>query len=217
MNYEGYAHRERRGYRADSPRSHQSIEDISKLARTLLFPNCAPEQGLPSGVELLEAMETCKVKVEGQWYWVKTEVARMPSSVLAEARYLEDESSFIIRVSEATYEALIENNGRARFSVCHELGHIVLHDAQLIRLSHIPHVQAALQRAAAPEHKVFWDTEWQADSFAASFLVPTDGLKALRSQRGGWLSSSAVSTTFGVSNESATIRISNFCRQESNT
>ena len=65
-----------------------------------------------------------------------------------------------IALREDVYRGACNGDGRARFTVAHELGHLVLHAKQPLR------------RAAAGELKPFQSSEWQADMFAAQLLMP---------------------------------------------
>ncbi|MDC5547674.1 ImmA/IrrE family metallo-endopeptidase, partial [Acinetobacter baumannii] len=77
-----------------------------------------------------------------------------------------DKGELIIR--EDVYEALNDPNdpmhGRARFTLAHELGHLILHEGPALH-----------RQTAVVEHKVYEDSEWQADCFAGEFLMPTAG------------------------------------------
>lgn len=78
-------------------------------------------------------------------------------------------------IREDVYEAWNDPNdpmhGRARFTLAHELGHLVLHEGPAL------HRQTAMIK-----HKVFEDSEWQADYFA-EFLMPTVGCWNLAAQQ----------------------------------
>ncbi len=71
-----------------------------------------------------------------------------------------DKGELVIR--EDVYEALNDPDdpmhGRARFTLAHELGHLVLHE-----------VRRCIDKTAMIKHKVFEDSEWQADYFASEF------------------------------------------------
>ena len=60
-----------------------------------------------------------------------------------------------------------EDDPRARFTVIHELGHIAMaHTRSLNR-----------DRGRGREIKPYEDSEWQANTFAAEFLMPLDDMK----------------------------------------
>ncbi|OYQ75513.1 ImmA/IrrE family metallo-endopeptidase [Wohlfahrtiimonas sp. G9077] len=67
-----------------------------------------------------------------------------------------------ILLSESTYNAACFGDGRARFTVAHEIGHLVMHKEQ-----------SAFARSSG-NHKIYEDAEWQADTFASSFLMDVD-------------------------------------------
>lgn len=104
----------------------------------------------------------------------------------------------IVRLQEEAYRGVQRGDGRSRFTVAHELGHVFLHTGLLIRMKRIPHLKGALARGG---HPAYLDSEWQANAFAGSLLVPADGLDALR--RVGKLRVAEVSRQFGVSHTTA--------------
>jgi transcriptional regulator with XRE-family HTH domain len=57
------------------------------------------------------------------------------------------------------YEAACRNDGRARFTACHEFLHFLLHR------------EVAFARARDDSDKIYCDSEWQADEFAGALLV----------------------------------------------
>lgn len=65
------------------------------------------------------------------------------------------------------YEALHNGDLRARFTIAHEFGHFMLHEG------------VALARGGSQEHKIYEDSEWQANSFAAELLAPVSQCKGL--------------------------------------
>lgn len=69
-------------------------------------------------------------------------------------------SSTII-VHEDLYDEACAGWGRARFTLCHELGHFVLHRA----------LKATLDTQKRRGHRLYEDSEWQADRFAAALLA----------------------------------------------
>lgn len=69
----------------------------------------------------------------------------------------------MIIVSQTTYNGAYEGVGRHRFTLCHELGHYILHGADRVSFPR-------LDRSIQP----YEDTEWQANTFAGELLVPED-------------------------------------------
>jgi Zn-dependent peptidase ImmA (M78 family) len=78
-----------------------------------------------------------------------------------EARTYPDK--YLIEIREDVYYAATDGDRRAQFTLAHEVGHLVLH--------------AGLDKSvsfarSSTEHKIYEDSEWQADTFAAEFLMP---------------------------------------------
>ncbi|MBP2659688.1 MAG: ImmA/IrrE family metallo-endopeptidase [Firmicutes bacterium] len=72
--------------------------------------------------------------------------------------------SNIMRIREDVYVGAIERNPRDRFTLCHELGHFLLHQPQFISFA----------RGGVP---VYRQPEWQANTFAAELMAPYDLVK----------------------------------------
>lgn len=70
-----------------------------------------------------------------------------------------------IYLREDVYEGVIEGRGRDRFTACHELGHYLLHLKAQIKF-----------HRSAGRLKAYVDSEWQANTFAAGLMMPTDRL-----------------------------------------
>ncbi len=73
-----------------------------------------------------------------------------------------------IDVRESVYEAAASGVGRDRFTLCHELGHYILHGPENISYPRV-----------ARKIKAYEDPEWQANTFAGELLAPTDKIKNL--------------------------------------
>jgi transcriptional regulator with XRE-family HTH domain len=74
-----------------------------------------------------------------------------------EGRVLSGTNCIMLR--EDVYDAACGGQGRARFTVCHELGHFLLHR------------EIMMARNREERHPVYRDAEWQADFFAGSLLL----------------------------------------------
>jgi hypothetical protein len=81
-----------------------------------------------------------------------------------EAAVNPDKGELIIR--EDVYLALTDPtsyaHGRARFTIAHELGHLFLHEGITLN-----------RQIKIKDHKVYEDSEWQADTFASELLMPS--------------------------------------------
>lgn len=95
----------------------------------------------------------------------------------------------VIRIRDDVYEGAWNNQGRDRFTLAHELGHLVLHSG------------VALARGpGSGNHKLYEDSEWQADTFAAELLMPVKFI---------WANDSEYDLVerFGVSYDAARVRL----------
>ena len=91
-------------------------------------------------------------------------------------------------IREDVYDQLHQGNGRARFTIAHEIGHFILHDG------------VALARFNDGKHKAYEDSEWQANFFAAELLAPCIACKEINSIE-------RLVNSFGISYECAEYRI----------
>lgn len=80
---------------------------------------------------------------------------------------LTDFQNRLVYIRESTYEKLGKADGRARFTLAHECGHVVLHtDQWLYKLA------TAARTIDLTTVKPFLSPEWQANKFAAVLLMP---------------------------------------------
>ena len=69
-----------------------------------------------------------------------------------------------IRIREDVYNEACVNNGRARFTVAHEIGHFLIHTPDSIVLCR------QVEGTKLPPYE---DPEWQANTFAGELLAPS--------------------------------------------
>ncbi len=122
----------------------------------------------------------------------------VPCSELPDDLALAYPSKGLIKIREDIFDRACSGNGMARFTLAHEFGHLVLH-------SGIP-----LHRAFEPGMKTYRNSEWQADEFAGSLLMPAEMVNVHDSIE-------ANSQTFGVSLKAAGVRINNIRRRNEAT
>ena len=86
---------------------------------------------------------------------------------------LENPGGPFIKVRPEVYDAAFAEDGRARFTLLHECGHIFLHQ----------NVSALHRKAWQPTTQlpVYRNSEWQADVFAAELLMPPKSFIGRRS------------------------------------
>ena len=104
--------------------------------------------------------------------------------------------SGVLRIREDIYDALIRKDCRARFTIAHEIGHLTLHQGVPLRWAGTP------QNNVSRTHAFYEDSEWQADTFAAEFLMPVDLI------RKSCTKAVEIADVFGVSLDAALIRLS---------
>ncbi len=190
------------GLPASRSLSYEKAEMEGQRVRGILGLN--PRERIPSGTRLFESLEGYTYDIAGTSFGLTYGVSE---SLLTEAQAeLEPESgNFVIQLSEEAYAGLENDLPRSRFSVCHEIAHVVLHYPELMKLSRIPHTHTALLRSSSRTHPVYFDTEWQANAFAAAFLMPAIALKEMENQ--GQLTSSSIQEEFVVSYSAALTRM----------
>jgi Zn-dependent protease with chaperone function len=97
----------------------------------------------------------------------------------------------VIYITSSTYEGVIRNDDRARFTIFHELGHLLLAHSR------------NFHRDTTVSFPIWENSEWQADQFAAEILMPLDVIRAKNLIVAGELRKE-----FGVSHTAASIRLS---------
>lgn len=96
-----------------------------------------------------------------------------------------------IILPQSVYDAACQNEGRARFTVAHEFGHLILHPKHRLSLSR-----------SASEVKPYRNPEWQANQFAAGILMPEVLVRK-------YSSVVEIVDAFGVSTQAAELRMKN--------
>jgi Zn-dependent peptidase ImmA (M78 family) len=97
-------------------------------------------------------------------------------------------SKHIMRIREDVYLGATQNKGRDRFTIAHEVAHLILHEDSSISLCRL-----------APKEKLrpFEDPEWQADAFAGELLASSyliKGMTVAQVQKKCFVSSAAART-----------------------
>ena len=195
------------GVRADRGYSYRKLEEMATNVRVLL--NHPPTEAINT-LRLFDGLEIKGRVRTGQFIPIQGGVIEIKDSE-GFSKFDSDRSVIEILASLNTYSWLEKGYPRAGYFVAHELGHCLLHTDQLIRLAQLPTAQKeALHRGGQMvAHKVFQDTEWQANAFASALLMPARGIYVLE-QKYNELSPAIVAEHFHVSDESATYRVGLF-------
>lgn len=93
-----------------------------------------------------------------------------------------------LHIRESVYEGACNNNGRDRFTLAHELGHILLHGVEGIEYPR--------SGQAIPAYR---DPEWQANTFASMLLMPRSKIRGMSTEE--------VMRKCGVSRQAAEIAL----------
>lgn len=193
------------GYQVQ-PRSRRHIERTANDVRRSL--DIDPLLPLP-GWELFERIGRYHVRVGRQPVRLTYGVEEtLEGGALACATYNDDQQEIALILTGESYDDLeLRNGNRARFSVCHEIAHAVLHADRLVQITRIDHDRRAMLRAEATT-PAYASSEWQANAFAAAFLVPGEGLVYLEKQ--DRLTAFAIRFMYGVSTTMAEKRLATF-------
>jgi hypothetical protein len=181
------------------PRSCEDLEWKAAGTRRTLLPNLS-ENDAVDGVELFEYGLEDRGPVLLNGSDVTVAVAKLPSELEALIEHIgEPGELYKISLSERSYRWLEERHPRGLFTLAHETGHLVLHRAELRELSTLPHRERVLARQSST-HKAYRDSEWQADYFAAAFMMPAIPVLELGDV-------DRIRARFGVSEQAAQIRL----------
>lgn len=139
-----------------NPRSKENIQKVAMMFRRIFQPDVHKPFDILTCLEidLGKVMEhDFAFVVHGRSYMGMTEAAVLPDKKL-------------MNIREDVYDALHNHDVRARFTIAHEFGHLFMHKG------------VALNRGDG-NHKIYEDSEWQANQFAAELLAPLQGCVGL--------------------------------------
>lgn len=138
------------------PRSKDSIAGFARAFRNKVCKTEATDC-----LNVLKALEIYLPNLtEG-----KFEFFPLDRSVMGDTEAAMAPDSMKMFIRQDVYEALHDGDLRARFTIAHEFGHFILHEG------------VALARGDARDHKIYEDSEWQANCFAAELLAPVSQCK----------------------------------------
>lgn len=160
------------------PQSTKDIYIIAEVIRSVFSEMMA----LPLYVPIDRIYEVLPELIEGFSFEVVTKAD------IGDDHGLTYPGKQIILIREDIYDGACRGNGRDRFTMAHELGHLFLH--REVRFARSPH------NTTVP---IYMNSEWQADTFASGFLVDKEALGRCKSVE-------EVTDTFGISIAAAKCR-----------
>ncbi len=178
--------------------SWASLEKITEQVRRKVIPDFYDRV---QALNLAEFFEFDLKKLYGYEY----QITNLPTGV--EAITLCKSKTIIL--SEETYEGLHDGDGRARFTVAHELGHVIVHAPYLSESTSTRQnsVGVRLNRSSLAPYE---DPEVQANAFAARLLMPTQQVRYLISEGHN---ANEIAKIFGVSFEAASYRMKSLLKK----
>ena len=191
------------GVRADHKYSYSKLERLAAYARQQLkFPS---DQAIDP-LKLFEDLHEITIRQgNGKEIPLRSGVIALEDSE-GYTRYDQESGAIEILAAETTYRRLEERHPRAAYFLAHELGHCLLHTDQLIRLAQLPTNQQAAFHRGWEGHKIYEDTEWQANAFASTLLMPAGGIAVLERDC-AQITIEVIANQFGVSQEAASYRL----------
>jgi len=195
-----------RGVPAYRGRSYAELERLAGDVRRKIAPAAKVTESL-NATSIFEHLDEYRVSVRGTSVALDYAVENLPPTVEAEAKYDPETNKIVVTLSAKTYAELRRGTPRAVFTVAHEIGHAVLHPAELFDRALAPDPRA-MQRVI-PTHQLYKDTEWQANGFAAALLMPARGLLILEAN-GADLDGFVISEQFAVSMQAAELRLKTY-------
>lgn len=185
-------------------RSYADLERAAAFARRRLVPELAVVEPI-NGIRLFErGLSENGKRIAGAK--VEARVQALPNEIEAYTCFNGD-AGYVLTISERTYAQLERRDPRGMSTLAHEVGHLLLHRRELQKLTQLPHRELTLERGRH-NHQFFEDSEWQADAFAAAFVIPAPALDLAADE--GWLREDEIRGIFKTSSAMTRIRIENF-------
>lgn len=135
--------------------------DIRTIAKA--FRKCCGLQNCRK-VPVITILEKILGKIYPEFEW----------SVVSESEMSEEGKTYPgvneIRIRQDVYVNACKDDGRARFTIMHEIGHFILHSTQRIALCRLENGEKL---------PAYEDPEWQANTFAAECLMDVDVIRGM--------------------------------------
>lgn len=113
---------------------------------------------------------------------------------MGDSHGLTDPDQLIMLIREDVYDGANRGLGRDRFTLAHELAHLLLHGGRYLQ-------RIDPNAVTHPTHQKFEDSEWQANAFASELLMPVSVVKRYSN------SAERLATAAGASVQAAKVRI----------
>ena len=126
------------------------------------------------------------------------EVRELPPSIEGATDFFRK----VVTLSPETYYLMVAGDGRARFTVSHEVSHVALHQAVFREM--LIENRRTIQLFRADSIPIFQNPEYQANCFASSLLMPAKQVANILRQ-GGNLND--IVKTFNVSRQAAEVKV----------
>jgi hypothetical protein len=167
--------------------------------------------------DLLDRIRGSRVRVDGLHEIVVKEFEL--DGLLGKSVFDPVRSLYAIILSPSTFGFLKRNNPKGAWTLVHEFSHVWLHHRYLEKLSRLEKQSRAGDRGARQtlddklswrSHQVRFDSDSQADTLTANFLMPAEGVKLLQTEERSPLTSGMIARHFNISDQSAGFRLINY-------
>ena len=138
------------------PESREDLRYLAKLIRKEL--GIALDKKYVDVTWILERLDV----LDSEYSYEIVDDDELGAAVQAQTDILKD----TIYIKESVYEGAIQNNGRDRMTIAHEILHLILHQP----------VALTLYRRT-DDLPIYKNPEWQAECFAGELLMPYDQIK----------------------------------------
>ena len=140
-----------------SPKSRKQIREIAKELREIL--GVLPRTEIP----IVKIIEFFASGLESEDFTLEI----CDKQEMKEVYALTMPREKVLKIREDTYMEACSGNPRHLLTICHELGHVILHRTNTVVLARNERI------------KKYEDPEWQANTFAAELMVPADEVKGM--------------------------------------
>lgn len=144
-------------------------------------------QGVSPPFPIVQFLDVGMCKYLGDRYTF----AVLEEDLMGDSHGLTDPDQPLVLIRRDVYDGANQGVGRDRFTLAHELGHLLLHRGHRYLERPAPN--------APPRHAKFEDSEWQANAFASELLMPVHVVRQCTTPE-------ALARLAGVSVSAATVR-----------